>query len=114
MHFSIGPLAIQFFGAPAGMRKNALAEAATDGIAQTIAAARKPVASTGPAAGRTPPSNAVATIPPVRETTLFRPEAEPVCRRSTDARIAVVILAFDSYIWITATGDEAITSACPE
>jgi hypothetical protein len=55
MHFSIGTLAFQFFGAPAVIRKNALAEAATDASAQTIAAAWNPLTSAGLAAPRTPP-----------------------------------------------------------
>jgi hypothetical protein len=79
-----------YFGVPAGIRKNALAEAATDAIAQATAAAWKPLMSADPSVPITPPSNAVATIPPVRATALLRPEAEPVCRPSTDANIAVV------------------------
>src|SRR6185369_14329133 len=79
---------VHFAGAPAAMRKNALAEAATDANAQTIAAAWNPPMSAGPAAPRTPPSTAVATIPPVRAIALFRPDAEPVCRLSTDPKTA--------------------------
>jgi hypothetical protein len=30
------------------------------------------------------------------------------------ASVSSALLAFDSYIWITAAGEEAITSACPE
>src|ERR1700686_5185 len=90
MLVSNGAPEVHCAGAPSAMRKNALAEAAAAASAQAIATAWNPLTSAGPAAPRTPPSSAVPTMPPVRATALFRPEAEPVCRLSTDPRIAAV------------------------
>src|SRR6478752_591617 len=73
-----------------GIRKNALAAAAAEAIAHAIATAWNALTSAGPLAPKAPPSNAVATIPAVRATALFRPEADPACRLSTDPRMAVV------------------------
>src|ERR1700681_2750153 len=71
-------------------RKKAEAEAPSDASAQTAAARSKPAIKRGPAAPSTPPSSAVATIPPVRATALLSPDADAVWRASTDARTAVV------------------------
>jgi DNA-binding MarR family transcriptional regulator len=70
--------------------EKATSPAAIAKVVVIIAAARNASVSAAPASAMTAPASAVAIRLPVRAVALLKPDAVPVCCRSTDDRTAVV------------------------